>query len=108
MLDRNEFFVKLGDTFQPASPIDKRELLVGRLEQFKTVELASATRGRHIAVFGERGVGKTSFGLVLNEGFAKAGWAAVRVAGASGKTAEGLLFEAFQRISLALSEEKLG
>jgi hypothetical protein len=46
--------------FSPSAPIDEDELFAGRLQQRSDIIGAVLERGRHVSVFGERGVGKTS------------------------------------------------
>lgn len=51
--------------FTPGAPINRFELFSGRLEQVGDVLNAINQRGRHVVLFGERGVGKTSLVTVL-------------------------------------------
>lgn len=51
--------------FSPAAPINHRDLFAGRLEQMGSVHDALYERGRHVLVYGERGVGKTSLASVM-------------------------------------------
>src|ERR1019366_5111222 len=50
-----------GKVLQPRTPITNRELFAGRWSQLTTVADAVAQPGLHVAIYGERGVGKTSF-----------------------------------------------
>lgn len=59
--------VQVGNIFRPGAPIDKANLFAGRSEQVKDVINATVQPGRHIILFGERGVGKTSLAKVLSE-----------------------------------------
>jgi Cdc6-like AAA superfamily ATPase len=59
--------------FSPGTPIDRYELFAGRLEQVEEVNEAVMLPGRHVILFGERGVGKTSLARVLAEVLALAG-----------------------------------
>ncbi len=56
--------------FTPGSPIDSLELLSGRLEQVGDILSAFQTKGQHIALYGERGVGKTSIANVVADAVA--------------------------------------
>ncbi len=58
---------RLREGFSPGIPIDKYELFAGRMEQARDVYDASVTPGRHVLLYGERGVGKTSMAKVLHE-----------------------------------------
>lgn len=53
--------------FSPAGPINDKELFAGRSTQVMQCVEALFQRGRHIALYGERGVGKTSLAIVLPE-----------------------------------------
>ncbi len=60
-LDRTR---RLAEAFRPAAPIDRRDLFSGRGQQIADVFSVVAQPGQHAVVYGERGVGKTSLGLV--------------------------------------------
>ncbi len=47
--------------FSPGAPIDENELFAGRSAQSERIIEAVVQRGQHAIVYGERGVGKTSF-----------------------------------------------
>ncbi len=66
-MDRLDRDVRLGEVFTPAAPIDRLQLFAGREAQRRAVLDAVLQRGRHVAIFGERGVGKTSLASVLHE-----------------------------------------
>ncbi len=53
--------------FRPGTPIDKQQLFAGRLDQVNDVLNAALQPGRHVMMFGERGVGKTSLAKVISE-----------------------------------------
>jgi conflict system STAND superfamily ATPase len=63
-LDRTR---RVAEAFRPAAPIDRRELFAGRGEQIADVFSIVSQPGQHAIVYGERGVGKTSLGLVTAE-----------------------------------------
>ncbi len=65
--------LRLGEVFTPAAPIDRVRLFAGRESQRRAVIDAILQRGRHAALFGERGVGKTSLASVLQEYLEEAG-----------------------------------
>lgn len=54
-----------GKVLQPRTPITSRELFAGRWSQLTTVADAVAQPGLHVAIYGERGVGKTSLANVV-------------------------------------------
>jgi len=51
--------------FTPATAVDERDLFAGRLAQIDQVIAILSQRGQHAIIFGERGVGKTSFANVI-------------------------------------------
>ncbi len=53
--------------FTPGAPIDRWSLFSGRLSQVQDVINAISQRGRHVILYGERGVGKTSLARILAE-----------------------------------------
>ena len=58
--------LEAGRVFTPATPVNEKELFAGRMEQIRRTVDAINTRGQHVVIFGERGVGKTSLGNVLS------------------------------------------
>ena len=63
-LDRTR---RVAEAFRPAAPIDRRDLFAGRGQQIADLFSVVAQPGQHAVVYGERGVGKTSLGLVAVE-----------------------------------------
>lgn len=57
--------LRLGTVFVPSSPIDSEDLFCGRNAQIRDVVDAINQKGRHAILYGERGVGKTSLGKIL-------------------------------------------
>jgi Cdc6-like AAA superfamily ATPase len=55
-----ELYYLLGSTFSPHQPINERELFVGRVDLIAKVIDATFQAGKHVALFGDRGVGKSS------------------------------------------------
>src|SRR6266498_4147679 len=58
---------KIARTFTPSAPIEDRTLFAGRKKQIQSVLNAISQRGQHAALFGERGVGKTSLAKVIRD-----------------------------------------
>jgi Cdc6-like AAA superfamily ATPase len=56
--------------FTPGSPIETLDLFSGRFEQMSDILNAYKTRGQHVALYGERGVGKTSIANILADALA--------------------------------------
>lgn len=59
-LDRDVFGKKLNEVVSPAQPIRSIEHLFGRQEELSRIEKALFAPGRHIFIYGDRGVGKSS------------------------------------------------
>jgi ABC-type dipeptide/oligopeptide/nickel transport system ATPase component len=57
--------VRLTSTFRPGAPVDTQAFLAGRKDQLTDILNATWQPGRHVIVFGERGVGKTSVAKVI-------------------------------------------
>lgn len=55
----------IGEIYTPSYPIEIRELFSGRTEQLRAVFDFLRQKGKHIIVYGDRGVGKTSFANVI-------------------------------------------
>ena len=53
--------------FTPGGPVNERALFAGRIEQVVQVLSAISEPGRHVIIYGERGVGKTSLANVLGD-----------------------------------------
>lgn len=56
-------------TFSPSTPLDETALFAGRQAQLNKVMDATAERGKHVILFGERGVGKTSLAKLVHKLF---------------------------------------
>lgn len=63
--DFRKLRIQIHKVFLPGTPISKYELFTGRNEQMTKAMSAVLQPGRHIILFGERGVGKTSLSKVL-------------------------------------------
>ena len=60
---------RVGQAFTPSAPVSRLDMLAGRFAQIQDVANAVSQRGQHVAIYGERGVGKTSLANVLAELF---------------------------------------
>ena len=65
--ERAELIANISEVFSPSSPINKKDLFAGRLTQLQRIFDVVNTRGQHAAIFGERGVGKTSLANIVLE-----------------------------------------
>ena len=60
-------YARLSTVFTPGAPVKSRDLFAGRVDQVLQITAALPQAGRHIVIYGERGVGKTSLANVLTE-----------------------------------------
>ncbi len=58
--DQHRFANRLGKYLSVSEPIDSIEHLFGREKELKIIERALFVPGRHVFIFGDRGVGKSS------------------------------------------------
>lgn len=58
--DETSFGERLQQFFTPAQPISKPDHLYGREAKLKAISRALSSPGKHIFIYGDRGVGKTS------------------------------------------------
>lgn len=61
--------VMVGQIFNPSAPVLTQSLFAGRERQLMTTINAISARGQHVAIYGERGVGKTSLANILSDVF---------------------------------------
>lgn len=60
--DEHQFGDKLNEVLSPSHPINSIENLFGREEELEKIRQALLMSGKHIFVYGDRGVGKSSLG----------------------------------------------
>jgi Cdc6-like AAA superfamily ATPase len=65
--DLSAVLSRVQSVFTPGSPVDAYALFAGRTAQVQEILRAIRGKGQHAALFGERGVGKTSLANVLSE-----------------------------------------
>lgn len=58
--DEEQFRVALPRYFTPAQPISKPDHLHGRHTKLKAIDRALSSPGKHVFIYGDRGIGKTS------------------------------------------------
>ena len=57
--------------FTPSTPLSESDLFAGRILQIEKMLEATSERGKHVILFGERGVGKTSLAKLFSSFFPK-------------------------------------
>jgi Cdc6-like AAA superfamily ATPase len=55
-----DYLARCEQAFRPFAPIDLPEFFAGRIDYIRRLDAEIGAPGRHVALFGERGVGKTS------------------------------------------------
>ncbi len=63
--EREDISFKINRAFNPAAPIDRKDLFQGRQQQIQAVLGAINQSGQHLVIYGERGVGKTSLANMI-------------------------------------------
>lgn len=58
---------ELNRVFTPSAPVGSRQAFSGRWQQIMQITSAVSQPGRHVILYGERGVGKTSLANILSE-----------------------------------------
>ena len=61
--DNQTFGQAIGDIFSPARAVNSIEFLKGREANLQQISRAFTAKGRHVFIYGDRGVGKTSLAL---------------------------------------------
>ncbi|MGJ5050066.1 AAA family ATPase [Bradyrhizobium oligotrophicum] len=64
--DWEALFFEATQLFTPSTPIDENDLFAGRGPQIRKMMEGTLERGKHVILFGERGVGKTSLAKVFH------------------------------------------
>lgn len=64
-LPKDDPIITVGQVFTPASPVEMKQLFAGRAVQLNKINAIIAQKGQHPIIFGDRGVGKTSFANIV-------------------------------------------
>ncbi|MGL4234225.1 MAG: ATP-binding protein [Casimicrobium sp.] len=96
----DEFGSALAEQVSPSRPIQSPEFLFGRGAELDRIRKALYAPGRHIFVFGDRGVGKSSLGATAATLAQSADKPHLSVAGAPGET--------FQTIVASIASQAVG
>lgn len=109
--DFDSLFYQVGTVFSPAAPVDKKSLFSGRIMQLTRVIDAINTRGQHVIIYGERGVGKTSLANILHETLESSGMGGAvvkKVNCDSSDTYSSLWRKALQEITYLVEQDGIG
>jgi Cdc6-like AAA superfamily ATPase len=109
-MSKDQRLMRVAQAFRPAAPVDDLELFAGREAQRQEIVGAIAQAGYHVALYGERGVGKTSLARVSVELFDRPGGVRFRSAMINCHTDDNfdsLWQTIFKRLGRSLDGEKL-
>lgn len=68
----HEEIANLNKLYSPSAPINSESLFCGRTDHLIRIHEAVSERGQHVAIFGERGVGKTSLANIVEKQYKQA------------------------------------
>ena len=90
-IERTEFGEKLNRFVSPARPIQSIEFLQGRDRELDKIDKSLFARGRHVFIYGDRGVGKSSLAAAAANQCQSADAAYIDVACAPDSTLKGIV-----------------
>lgn len=98
-----ERLTRVSRAFTPGAPIDDYDLFAGRIPQVQDVLSATVQKGQHVALYGERGVGKTSLANILVDIIKRNDaehWQSMRVNCSTEDTFESLWLNIFRELEI--------
>ena len=96
--------IKVHELYSPSAPIKTENIFRGRKEQLNKIHEAVIEKGQHIAIFGERGVGKTSLANIVEGRYR--GAISVKVTCNNASTLAGLWKQIFKRVPIGYEFDK--
>lgn len=96
--DETSFSQRLNELLSPSEPIRSPEHLKGRDRNLTDIRRNLGVKGRHIFIFGDRGVGKTSLAQTAAVGFHPSDSNPIRVACSSGEDFQTLMSTISKRV----------
>jgi len=96
--DEGILSAKLNELLSPSDPIRSEEFLLGRESNLRDIRRHLAVKGRHVFIFGDRGVGKTSLAQTSAIAFHPSDSDPIRVAGAEGENFETIVGTIAKRV----------
>lgn len=100
----------VGQIYTPAYPIEIRELFSGRTKELMTLIGIINQKGKQAILYGDRGVGKTSFANIVRILLENPERQIVKVSCASNDTLESLFYNVFSKLSLnyEVAKQRIG
>ena len=102
-----ERLFKISEIYTPAYPIEIQDLFSGRIEQISKAVTLLPQKGYHIIVYGDRGVGKTSFANILRVIIEHSKIQVSKTSCNSEHTFDGLWRNVFSQFKLTYEEAKV-
>jgi Cdc6-like AAA superfamily ATPase len=99
---------RVSQVFTPATPVREADLFAGRLEQIRKVVDVINQSGQHAAIYGERGVGKTSLSNIIATKIGNGNVLAPRVTCDSTETYQTLWKKVLSQIDLIKKQSSFG
>lgn len=105
-IERHEFGERLNTLLSPARPIQSIEYLQGRGKELDKIEKSLFARGRHIFIYGDRGVGKSSLAAAAASQCQSADSAYIDVSCAPDSTLKGIVANiAYQAMKISRTKK---
>lgn len=101
---------QVGHTYTPASPIEIKGLFAGRHMQLKKVVSFISQKGYHTIIYGDRGVGKTSFSNIIKLLFENPTSQVAKISCNSDGTYESLWHSVFSELTITyeIAQDMIG
>lgn len=96
----------LNQILSSSQPIRSAEFLLGRENNLRDIQRNLATKGRHVFIFGDRGVGKTSLAQTAATEFHPSDSEPIVVAGAEGETFGSIINRSQAKTTVPHSKER--
>lgn len=106
-IDQAKLEAEMHGVFTPGFPINQQDLFRGRIPQLKKIMDTIPSPGRHPIIYGQRGVGKTSFVNILTHFFLR-GQTAVKVTCDGSDTFKSIWNRVFQKVTVDFKERSFG
>jgi Cdc6-like AAA superfamily ATPase len=98
----------VGQVFTPGAPVNEKALFAGRIDQLNRIIDALSQSGYHCALYGERGVGKTSLANILVTHLQQFGYLIARATCDAGDTFSSVWRKAVSEITYSETQASAG